>query len=182
MTDGFPVVTDSGLLLRHIDSADQENIYRGLSHPGVIRYYGVRFDSLEATAEQMEWYTSIEENKTGIWLAICSAADQRFYGACGLNHINLIHHKAEIGYWLLREYWGQGIIMDALPVICRYGFATLGLHRIEAIVETENEASKRVLEKLNFTNEGTMRDSEWKEGRYISLALYSLLRNELSGS
>jgi [ribosomal protein S5]-alanine N-acetyltransferase len=49
------------------------------------------------------------------------------------------------------------------------------LHRLEAFIETENEASIRLLEKAGFTLEGTMRDCEIKFGKYISLHIYSLI-------
>jgi [ribosomal protein S5]-alanine N-acetyltransferase len=180
VTDLFPEFRTDSLLLRRFRDEDQAFVFRGLSHPEVIRYYGVRYDTLDATRTQMDWFSTLEENKTGIWWAICSSDDQNFYGACGFNNIQQDHKKAEIGYWLLPEFWAKGIVTEAIPLICWYGFENLGLHRIEAMVETENDLSKRVLEKLNFTFEGTLRDCERKDGRFISLSVFSLLSDELA--
>lgn len=172
------VMKTDKLLLRQIISEDKENIYKGLSHPDVIKFYGVNFHSLEATEEQMIWYRELEENETGIWWAICSTDAQTFYGAGGFNNLNKQHKKAEIGFWLLPEFWGKGIMQEAFPLICNYGFETLGLNRIEGFVDSENSSCKKAIEKLNFKLEGTMRECEIKDGKFLSVDIYSKLKND----
>jgi len=76
------------LLLRKIEQNDVQNVFKGLSHPGVIKYYGVSFSTLAATEEQMIWYKELEQNETGIWWAICSPNGQTFYGAGGFNNLD----------------------------------------------------------------------------------------------
>ncbi len=110
MEQQFPIFKTKRLLLRNITKADLSNIYQGLSHPDVIRFYGISYESLEATKEQLRWYHNLRQTKTGIWWAICSLDDQIFYGAGGLNDMSLENKKAEIGLWLLPEYWGEGIM------------------------------------------------------------------------
>ena len=160
------------LLLRPIVDSDIQNIYRGLSHPLVIKHYGVSFDSLEATKEQMEWYRDPKQD----WWAICSVDNQEFYGAVGFNDISQENKKAEIGLWLLPEYWGKGIMSEAMVLICNYGFEKLGLHRIEGFVESDNENCKRAMAKLDFDHEGTMRDCEVKNGKYVSVEIYARIK------
>ncbi len=157
---------------------DIESVFKGLSHPDIIKYYGVSYNTLEDTKEQIKFFTDLEENETGIWWAVCSLNDSKFYGAGGLNKLSKEHKKAEIGFWLLTDLWGQGIMTEAMPLICRYGFDKLGLHRIEGLVETENLNCKKALDKLDFKHEGTMRDCEIKNGRFISLDIYAILNNK----
>jgi ribosomal-protein-alanine N-acetyltransferase len=163
------------LLLRPIRDTDIEHVFKGLSHPEVIRYYGVTFSSLEETEVQMQWYAALEKEKTGQWWAICDPDDQSFYGAIGLNDIRPQHHRAEIGFWLLPEYWGKGLTLEAANAVCKYGFAEMGLHRIYAYVETENINSKRVLQKLKFEYEGTLKGCEWKNEKWIDLDIFALI-------
>jgi [ribosomal protein S5]-alanine N-acetyltransferase len=165
------------LLLRPFTHADLENVFKGLSHPEVIQYYGVSYSTLEETKLQMKWFAEIEQNKTGQWFAICSSDNTIFYGGCGLNNINALHCKGEIGYWLLPAFWGKGIITEALPPVIEYGFTALRLHRIEAVIETANENSKKIMHKLGFAYEGTMQECEFKNGEYISLAMYAILNS-----
>lgn len=78
------------ILLRKIVESDIENIYNGLSNPLVIKHYGISFDSLEATKEQMKWF----EDPVQFWWAICSLDNQVFYGAGGMNDLSNDHKKS----------------------------------------------------------------------------------------
>lgn len=174
----FPVLKTERLLLRQFIDADIDNVFKGLSHPDIIKYYGVSYTSLEATKAQMTFFADLEKNETGTWWAICSADNTIFYGACGFNNLVKEHKRAEIGYWLLTEYWGKGIITEAVPLICHYAFEIMGLHRIEAVVETANTDSKKVMTRLGFEYEGTMKECEIKNRQFISLDMYAKLKTQ----
>ncbi|MBL7951414.1 MAG: GNAT family N-acetyltransferase [Flavobacteriales bacterium] len=161
--------------LRPIIAADKVYIHRGLSHPEVIKHYAVSFATLEATQEQMDWYATLEREGTGQWWAIRSAQLGDFLGAIGISGIVKQHRRCDLGYWLLPEHWRKGVIREALPLIIDHAFETLGLHRITAEVETDNPASTKVLLHAGFVHEGTLRESEWKDGRAISLDVFSRL-------
>ena len=96
MTTEFPIIRTERLLLRQFVDNDIENVFKGLSHPDIIKYYGVSFQTLKATKQQMTFFADLEKNETGIWWAICSADNKIFYGAGGLNSLNKEHKKAEI--------------------------------------------------------------------------------------
>jgi ribosomal-protein-alanine N-acetyltransferase len=173
-TNYHSICTDR-LLLRSFKPTDLECVFEGLSHPDVIKFYGVQYDSLAATQAQMDWFAALEKDKTGQWWAICSPDDAAFYGACGYNNWSHQHQKAEIGFWLLPQHQGKGIIGEALPLIIDYAFKIMGLHRIEAMVETPNHASKKVLLRAGFVQEGTLLDCEIKNGQFISLYVFAKL-------
>lgn len=167
------------LELRLIQPSDHQKIFEGLSHPDVIRYYGVSFDTFEATQEQMDWYKDLEENKKGLWWAVCLAGNQTFLGAGGLNDWNHDHRKAEIGFWLLPQHWGKGYMSEAMPLICNYAFKEMNIHRIEGFVDHGNRNCKKALAKLKFVFEGTMRECEWKNKEAQSIDVYSLLKTDV---
>ncbi len=169
MHKDFPNITTDRLLLREINDLDLENIFNGLSNPSVIQHYGISYDSLEATKEQMIWFA----DKKQMWWAICALDNQTFYGAGGLNDIDEKESKAEIGLWLLPKFWGKGIMKEVLPLICDYGFNQLQLNRIEGFVETDNINCKRAMSKLDFQHEKTIKDCEIKNGKSISVDLYA---------
>lgn len=174
----FPTQKTTRFLLRQISNNDLENVYNGLSHPEVIQYYGISYDSLEATQAQISWFSQLEKDETGIWWAIESLESHEFCGAIGFNNLNKQHKRAEIGFWLLPNAWRKGIISEVLPNVCQYAFEKLGLHRIEAQVETENSACKNVMKKNNFLFEGTLKECEFKDGKYISLDLFALINSK----
>ena len=176
MTTEFPIIKTKRLLLRQFVESDLERVFKGLSHPDIIKYYGVSYQTLEDTKEQMTFFADLEKNETGIWWAVCSADNKTFYGAGGLNSLSKEHKKAEIGFWLISEFWGDGIMKEAMPLICNYGFNSLGLHRIEGLVETENKNCKKAMAKLDFQHEGTMKDCEIKNGAFISLDIFAKVK------
>lgn len=172
----FPIIKTERLLMRQFIESDIDNVFKGLSDPDIIKYYGISFDSLEATKEQMNWFSNLEKEESGIWWAICSLDNKIFYGAGGLNSLIKEYKKAEIGFWLLTDFWRKGIMKEAMPLICNYGFESLKLHRIEGFVDSENINCKSAMNKLNFQHEGTMRDCEIKDGRFISLDIYAKIK------
>jgi len=173
MDKEFPVFRTGRLLLRQFTESDLENIYLGLSNSAVIKYYGVYFKTLEETRKQLAWFAKLEKDKTGIWWAVSSPDGSVFYGSVGLYYLNPELKKAELGFWLMPQYWGKGIITESVQLAIEYGFNTMHLKKIEAEVETENEMSKNVLRKLQFVLTGTKKDCEIKNGHYISLEVYS---------
>ncbi|GAA4324413.1 GNAT family protein [Flaviaesturariibacter amylovorans] len=178
MNAPFPEFETERFRLCRIMPADQPSVFAGLSHPEVIPFYGVRYETLEATAAQMDFYERIWQEGSGGWWKIVRRADDAFAGAIGFNHYQPAHRKAEIGYWLLPPFWKQGILPEVAPVLLRYLRYERNIHRIEALVEAGNDASGRVLERLGFTCEGLLRDWEIKEGRAISFRCWSLLATD----
>ena len=85
-------------------------------------------------------------------------------------------HRAEIGYWLARAYWGQGIMTVAVGAVCRHAFETIELAKITAHVLPTNEASARVLVKNGFEQEGYFRRHFLKEGELIDTRAFGRLR------
>lgn len=173
-----PQLTTERFELQTIVTEDQQFIYEGLSHPQVIPFYGVRYNSFEATKAQMEFYESLSKSGTGYWWKIIEKKTGERVGAIGYNNFNAPHNRTEVGYWLLPQYWKQGILSEVFPVVIDHLLQKKQVHRIEALVEDGNADSNRLLERMGFIYEGTMRDCEIKEGRYISLRMYSLLSTD----
>lgn len=164
--------------LKAIVQSDIENIYKGLGDPEVTQYYDVHFETLEETQEQMDWYHGLVQNGTGAWWGIYNIADDSFCGAGGYNSLEKEHQKAEIGFWLVKEKWGRGIMKEVMPLIFELGFSDLNLNRIEGYVLSANDKCKKALEKINFTHEGTMRQFEFRNGEWIDVDIYALLKSE----
>jgi len=164
--------------LREIVPTDINNIHKGLSNPEITKYYDVHFPTLEDTKEQMEWYANLKKNSTGVWWAVIDKNSGEFLGAGGYNDLSKEHAKAEIGFWLLQEAWGKGIMKEVMPKLFELGFDELGLNRIEGYVFSENSKCKKAIEKINFKHEGTMKECEKKHGEFKSVDIYAILKSE----
>ena len=172
------MIKTANYYLKEIEPSDIAHIHKGLSNPDITKYYAVHFPTLEATKEQMHWYENLRKTGTGLWWGIYDQSSHDFCGAGGFNGLEKEHQKAEIGFWLLTEYWGKGIMKEVMPTLFSQGFTTLGLNRIEGFVDADNEKCKNALKKINFRYEGTMRESEVKNGEKISVAIYSILKGD----
>jgi RimJ/RimL family protein N-acetyltransferase len=111
--------------------------------------------------------------------ALCAIrAEGTVVGWAVTNLHDLRAHAAYVGYYVLPDYWGNGYASEAAQLLVAYAFDELNAHRVEASVQADNPASKRVLEKLGFQQEGTKRDAYYKQGEYKDITLWSLLDDE----
>ena len=90
--------------------------------------------------------------------------------------VNVHHLTAEMGYYVAEEYWGKGIMTEAVKQACRYIFANTDIVRIFAEPYDFNPASCRVLEKAGFTFEGTLRKNAIKNGQIVDMKMYAITR------
>ena len=173
----IPKITTERLLLNRIEASDHVNIFKGLSNPEVIKYYGVNYSSFEETQEQMNWYSNLEKSNSGMWLAIRMKDTGEFCGAIGISDYQKEHRKAELGFWLLPKYWKKGFLQESAKEVIDYLFNEQHLHRLEAFIEAENQNSSKTLQNLGFNHEGRMVDAEIKNDQYISVDLFALINN-----
>jgi [ribosomal protein S5]-alanine N-acetyltransferase len=103
--------------------------------------------------------------------------DANLIGGCGFSGLQIgKSHRAEIGYWLAKPYWGRGIMTAVVRKACEFALAEFNLVRIEAHVFAENVASAKVLEKCGFVQEGYLRKHFLKDGNYLDVRLYGLVK------
>ena len=104
--------------------------------------------------------------------------DDRAVGSIGAFRQGNIHRQTvELGYYLAEEYWGRGIMTDAIRQLCGIIFETTDILRIYAEPFAYNTGSRQALEKAGFTFEGMMKNNAVKNGKVLDMALYSLTRN-----
>jgi RimJ/RimL family protein N-acetyltransferase len=127
-----------------------------------------------------EWLGVVAKNTQQqgqpVTLAIRSGNDA-LLGACGFDGFQVgKSHRAEIGYWLAKPFWGRGIMTAVVQRVCQHAFEDFGLGKITAHVFSHNPASARVLEKCGFQEEGYLRKHYVKDDKFIDARLLALLR------
>jgi len=140
----------------------------------------VLWDAYRSEAEARMFVRSLQRQyrhgQPGSW-GIVYKPHGKVIGTIGFMWWNPDHNSAEVGYSLAHAYWNQGIMSEALREIIRFGFVSMGLHRIEAQHECDNPASGRVMEKAGMRHEGTLRGRLYNKGRYVDVELYAILRD-----
>lgn len=118
--------------------------------------------------------------KTGasLILGVERKTDKLLIGTCSLFEINEQCRRAEIGYVLRSDLWGQGYMNEALYTLVNCGFSDLNLNRIEADIDPRNHASAKSLQRLGFTKEGYLRERWIVEGEISDTEFYGLLQSE----
>ncbi|GAB4209538.1 MAG: GNAT family protein [Roseiflexaceae bacterium] len=180
----FPVLETERLVLRALTLDDADAMFASRSDPQVIRYFGtLPMTAHEQAAEQIERVLTDYREQNGIRWAITRRGDDYMIGSCGFWRLVKPHFRAELGYDLLPQWWGQGIMTEAIMAVLRFAFTTMGLHSIEAQIHPDNIASRRVLEKLGFVQEGYFRENYYDvvEERFTDTAVFSLLKSEFEG-
>jgi [ribosomal protein S5]-alanine N-acetyltransferase len=179
MNSSFPIIETGRLMLREVHPADAPDMLTYLSDKKVIQHMGLPpFQSVQEVHGEIDWYKEIREDGSGIRWGITLKDDGKVIGSCGFLNFHPKHFRAEVGFELNREYWGQGIAGEALDAVVNHGFTHLNLERIEALIIPDNDASRKLVEKKGFHREGLLRHYENTCGQFDDLLMYSLLKGE----
>ena len=121
---------------------------------------------------------SLKEQKKGIGLELSIWFQDKLVGCLGLHHLDKKNKKAAIGYWLDINHQGKGTMTLSVKALMKYSFQNLNLNRLEILAATQNPKSFTIAERLGFTKEGTLRETEFVNGRWFDYIVYSLLKRE----
>ena len=175
----FPPLETERLDLRQLTPEDTDFIFRHFSNPLVFQYLLDEPPVTEfAQAEEIvQFYLGKDGNSYNRWLMV-RKTDQQPIGTCGFHKWNKRFYRAEIGYDLSPDFWGQGYMTEALKAVISHGFAHMKLNRIEALVAIENDRSTSLLKKLSFQQEGLLRDYFYLDGKFYDHSLFALLKSD----
>src|SRR3990170_3262384 len=163
----FPQLETDRLILREMTLHDVEFYFRHFNKDEIVEgccFPGPR--NLEAANEELELYCiePFKENK-GIRWGIVGKGHSELIGTCGCYDWNKTARRAEIGYDLDPSCWRQGIMTEALHAVLKYGFEKMEVNRIQAIIDSKNSRSKKLVCRLGFKKEGVLRQRSFFKGQ-----------------
>jgi len=176
---GFPELRGRRTRLRGPGAADADALFALFSDPRVMRYWSR--PPMVARAEAVGFVEECLANfeaRTHLGWVITARDDDEAIGTCTLFHFDARNRRAEIGYALRADHWGRGLARDAVARAIDWGIAHLGLHRFEADIDPENDASRRLLHALGFRTEGRMRERWIVGGNVADSEVLGLLASE----
>jgi RimJ/RimL family protein N-acetyltransferase len=173
-----PVLTTPRLILRAVCDTDASDVFEINSDPETVRYSShPAYTSLDEVAGFLaRTYASFDDQSQLRW-AVERLEDKKMIGLCSLFGLDFSNLRAEIGYTLNRQAWGQGYMSEAVRAVLDYSFNHLQLRRIEADAEPRNTASTVLLERLGFKLEGLLKERWFVNGEVQDTAFYGLLRS-----
>jgi ribosomal-protein-serine acetyltransferase len=136
-------------------------------------------DSMQTVAHFKNYIAHCkQQHKDGTDFGYVILYNNQVAGRIGIHHINQPNKTGAIGYWLAEAFAGKGIVSVSCEALINYGFEVLDLNRIEIKCATGNYKSKAIAERLNFKQEGILRQAEWVNNKSLDLFLFSMLKEE----
>ena len=120
-----------------------------------------------------------EQEGSSFEYAICFKENpNKIIGCVSLMDINPRAKHAEMGYWVARKFWKQGVATEAAKAMLNFGFDKLDLHSVVARYFDINPASGRVMEKCGMTYVGTIREHEFRFDKFYNVGYYEMLATD----
>lgn len=176
----------SGFSLSSVERSDKDALVEHLQEPEIARNtLTIPYPYTESDAESWidERLSHREQEPKEVTFAIRNP-DGKLIGAVGTagDFEGGASHRAEIGYWLAKPYWGRGLTTEAVTRYAQYAFEELDVVRLTAKVFVWNAASVRVLQKVGFEREGRLRRHQEKDGDLYDVLYFGLLREDFEGN
>lgn len=165
--------------LRALDPSEAEAVWRWNHDPDVVRWMNGSYP--EPLASVQRRITERAPNSYGdVRYAIEVLGERRLIGLIRLRDAEPETGCAELDLYLgEKDYWGQGYATDALRTMCRHGFDAMRLHKISLTVVTENQAAYHLYRKVGFVEEGRLRRTFRRDGRWYDMFTMGLFPEEL---
>ena len=179
----MPYIYGNNLRLRSAERADIPQFLRWINDPLVVE--NLETYAPMGTVEEEAWFDAmkacpIDEHCLVIEVRPEGAADKWVViGNTSFFPINQKARSVEIGIMIgEKEYWNKGHGTETMRTMCRYGFEELNLNRVWLRVYSSNPRARKAYEKAGFVYEGTLREAEYKHGRYIDVHVMSILKSD----
>jgi ribosomal-protein-alanine N-acetyltransferase len=175
-----PGALETGRLrVRLVEAVDLTDLLRVNGNDEVTRY--LPYVTWIALADAQAWLERMQQAQasgTTLQWVVVDKASGTVVGTCLLFQYDELSSRAELGYVLGHDWWGQGLMHEALQALLQCAFTTLGLRRIEAEVDPRNLASGKLLQKLGFSSEGVLRGRWVTKGHVCDVESFGLLRDD----
>jgi ribosomal-protein-alanine N-acetyltransferase len=174
----LPTFETERLTVRQIEEGDAEGFHAAYGDPEAMRFWNFPAQrSIAETVASIKWARRGGNARHGVWAII--QRDGGFVGMINYHGREARNRHLELGWIVVRAYWGQGIMTEAARPVLEYCFTRLRTHRIEALIEPENIASRALAARLGFTQEGgLLRDRMYRADEFRSVLMYALLEPE----
>ena len=174
-----PTLQTDRLRLRPFEEGDADALFALHSDAQVLRYWdSPPWSDLSRAKGFIDGCRQLADEGVGVRLAVDRRDDDSFLGWCSFSRWNPDFRSGALGYCFASAAWGHGYATEAAAALLDWAFDTVPLNRVQAETDTRNAASARVLEKLGFQREGTLREDCIVNGDVSDTWVYGLLRRE----
>lgn len=169
------------ILLRPVKRDDSELLYKWINDKDLV-HFNSPFKPV-SEIQHDEWLGKVLDERNDLIIFVIAEKDtHKVIGSCQLFNINWIHRSAELQIRIGDpNYFGRGFGVEAVEILCKFGFTELNLNRIYLNVFESNTRAIRAYEKAGFKLEGVMQEAAHIDGQFVNIHIMALLRNKLIG-
>lgn len=165
-------------------------------HEDIAPLFEAASESVDSVGRWLPWcHAGYGRDEAAAWISHCrsgwqsgqhfafplfDASSGRLLGGVGLNQLEPLHRRANLGYWVRQSCQRQGLAAAAARLVARFGFEQLGLIRIEIVALPDNRPSRATAEKIGATFESIARNRLWVQAQERAAAVYSLIPQDLA--
>jgi RimJ/RimL family protein N-acetyltransferase len=166
--------------LRATERDDVKRFCAWVNDPDVTRYLSLYLPM--SSVDEENWFDSMtrrDQNEKTLVIEVRDGDGWKVIGNCGVFGIEIVNRIGELGIMIgEKDEWNKGYGTETMVLLLRHGFDTLNLNRVFLRVYAENLRAKRSYEKAGFVEEGRLRESVYKHGKYDDVIIMSVLRSE----
>jgi ribosomal-protein-serine acetyltransferase len=174
------ILIDNNLLLRSYHVEDARDLFQAVNESRAhLRPWLIWVDSTTKQEHSLQFIQmSLQQQHSQEALALGIFYNRKIIGGIGMHHWDHVLEKAYLGYWISKEYEGQGIVNKCLERFIDFIFDKVGLNKLEIHFIPSNKRSACVAERLGFKVEGVLRDSYVVNGVFTDIVITGLLKKE----
>jgi RimJ/RimL family protein N-acetyltransferase len=170
-----PLLRGKKVTLRPARDDDADHFVRWFADMDVTRFLNRR--TAVSLQQEQEFLKKIGESKDDVWWVL--EAEGKAIGAIGIHRIDWLDANGATGIMIgEKDQWGKGYATEAMQLRTRYAFRELNLHKLTTEVDTENEASRKALERNGYGTVGIRREQSFREGKWKDRWLGEVLRDD----
>lgn len=179
----FPALETPRLCLREFNKLDVIDVFEMYKREDLVQWLEHEpMLSIKEAEERVASRMRLFEKGWGFrWAITLKGTPEKVIGSCGYYRVRTGTETVEMGFELHPEYWRQGIMMEALTAVLDYTYSescSMPVHRVEALVDPQNDASISLLSKLGLKDEGLRRGFGYWKMAYQDVRMFAILRDE----
>lgn len=169
--------------MRHLTPSDAAGLFDAIhASRDPLRRRLCWVDDIKAVSDEETFILAADERRERGGALVYGVFDRQngnILGVAALNDLQTAHaSKAELGAWIRPDHQDKGLGTEAIRALAEHAFGKLQLHRLYARIDPANRPSRKVLKRLHFHYEGTLREDKKLNGRWVQQECWGLLRSE----
>jgi len=171
----LPVLKAKGITLRELRVSDAASLLALLTTEEVTRFISPPPTTLEGFERFIQWAQRERKNGRYICFAVVPDGYDTAVGLFQVRQLDPMFGTAEWGFALGAAFWGSGLFVSGAELVIDFAFNVIGAYRLEARAAVENGRGNGALRKLGAVQEGILRKSFLRNGRYLDQSLWAIL-------